>query len=71
MLFRSRSTRAHFLARVTVAPHYVNYHLEHHLWMKAPCFRLPHLHKMLREKGFLKNAITANGYLEVLKMALR
>lgn len=71
--FRStRTTEANPLARVTVAPHYVNYHLEHHLLMTVPNFRLPVLHRILKEKGILdKGAYYARGYLEVLKISTR
>ncbi|MDZ8226282.1 MULTISPECIES: fatty acid desaturase [unclassified Nostoc] len=29
-----------------------NYHLEHHLYPGVPCYRLPALHRWLKEKGF-------------------
>lgn len=28
-----------------------NYHLEHHLYPKVPCYRLPKIHKLLKESG--------------------
>lgn len=47
----TRTTRAGLLARATVAPLRVNYHLEHHLLVGVPYFRLPAMHRLLRECG--------------------
>ncbi len=66
-IFRNtRTTRAGWLARVLVAPLHVNYHLEHHLLMSVPYYRLPLMHRLLRDKGL---ADAAGGYLDVLKVA--
>ncbi|MBI3541856.1 MAG: fatty acid desaturase family protein [Deltaproteobacteria bacterium] len=65
----TRSTEANWVARLTVAPIRVNYHLEHHLLMTVPYFNLPRLHRMLAERGALKNAYNAGGYAEVLLTA--
>jgi fatty acid desaturase len=46
-LRNTRTTRAHVLARITVAPLHVNYHLEHHLLPTVPWFRLPALHRAI------------------------
>lgn len=43
----ARTTKANLLARATVAPYYVNYHCEHHLFMGVPCYNLPKVHDML------------------------
>ena len=45
-----------WLARVTLFPHHVNYHLEHHLYPAVPHYHLPRLHRLLREKGALEGA---------------
>jgi fatty acid desaturase len=59
----TRTTRAGWLARATVAPLRVNYHLEHHAMPGVPYFRLPIMHRMLREQG----AVPAPpGYREVV-----
>jgi beta-carotene hydroxylase len=29
-----------------------NYHLEHHLYPNVPCYRLPRVHRLLKEQGF-------------------
>ncbi len=46
-----RTTRAGPLARALVAPYWVNYHLEHHMVMHVPCWRLPALHSALKSAG--------------------
>ena len=33
-----------------------NYHLEHHLYPGAPCYRLPMIHRLLKEQGFYERA---------------
>jgi fatty acid desaturase len=43
----TRTTLAGPLARLVLAPYRVNYHLEHHLFPFAPCWRLPRLHRHL------------------------
>ncbi|MGO9833147.1 MAG: fatty acid desaturase family protein [Polyangiaceae bacterium] len=50
-LRNTRTTRAGVLARLTVAPWHVNYHLEHHLITAVPYFRLPTMHRLLRDRG--------------------
>lgn len=46
-----RTTRAGWIARTFVAPYWVNYHLEHHMIMHVPCWKLPALHSALISKG--------------------
>lgn len=65
----TRTTKANFLARMTVAPLCVNYHLEHHLLMTVPYYKLPAMHRMLDERGVLSDGQIAGGYLEVLRQA--
>lgn len=65
MFLNTRTTRAGLLARATVAPLNVNYHIEHHVMASVPYFRLPLMHRLLRERG----AVPAPpGYLEVLRI---
>jgi fatty acid desaturase len=45
-----------WVARATLFPHHVNYHLEHHLYPAVPHYHLPRLHRLLREKGALEGA---------------
>jgi fatty acid desaturase len=65
----TRTTLAGPLARLLLAPHRVSYHLEHHLLMTVPAFRLPVLHRLLAERGALPEGATAGGYVEVLRLA--
>jgi fatty acid desaturase len=66
ILRNTRTTKANLIARMTVAPLNVNYHLEHHLLPTTPWFRLPALHRTLVERGALPPDATAPGYLHVL-----
>lgn len=69
-LKNTRTTYANFLARITVAPHYVNYHLEHHYLMTVPHFQFKKMHQMLLERGVFKNGYLEDGYLDVLKKSV-
>jgi len=64
MLRNTRTTRAGFLAHMTVAPIRVNFHIEHHFMASVPYFRLPALHQVLRERGAV---MAPPSYLDVLK----
>jgi fatty acid desaturase len=68
-LRNTRTTRARWWERLLIAPNHVNYHLEHHLLMTVPLYRLPRMHRLLRERGVLDGALVADGYLEVLTRA--
>ncbi|HVU00945.1 MAG TPA: fatty acid desaturase family protein [Polyangiaceae bacterium] len=61
----TRTTRAGFLARATVAPIRVNHHLEHHLLVAVPYFRLPAVHRRLREIGLVP---APPSYVDVLRL---
>lgn len=65
----TRTTIANPLARLTVAPHHVNFHLEHHLIPTVPHYRLVALHRLLVARGAYDDAIRATGYAEVLRLA--
>lgn len=65
MFRNTRTTRAGLLARVTVAPAHVNFHVEHHVMASVPFFRLPQMHHMLRERGAVE---PASSYLQVLRI---
>ena len=65
----TRTTLANPLARITVAPIRVNFHLEHHLAMTIPYFNLPKSHRMLKQRGALNGAQIARGYFEILRIA--
>jgi fatty acid desaturase len=65
----ARTTRAAWWERLFLAPNYVNYHLEHHLLMTVPHYKLPKFHRMLRERGLLADANVMDGYASVLRLA--
>ena len=62
----ARSTRANWLVRIFLAPYWVNFHVEHHLFMYVPCWKLKQTHNFLREKGYVNQMETASGYIDVL-----
>lgn len=66
---RTRTTVARWWERLLVAPNRVNFHLEHHLVMTVPHYRLPTLHRLLRERGVLDGACVDRGYWRVLRRA--
>jgi fatty acid desaturase len=68
-LRHARTTRASLLERMFLAPYYVNYHCEHHMFMHVPCYNLPRTHRLLRDKGVLSGMLTAPSYMEVMRMA--
>ncbi len=69
-LRNTRTTLVRGWERLLLAPVFVNYHLEHHLLMTVPHYRLPRLHAILRERGLLDGAlVTEGGYREVLRRA--
>lgn len=69
-LGNTRTTLAGPLARLLLAPHGVNYHLEHHLIMTVPSYHLAKMHALLRDRGALDGACVAPGYGSVLRGAV-
>ena len=65
----SRTTKTSWLDRIVIAPYWVNYHVEHHLIMHVPCYRLPLFHKYLKQQGLEPRMETAKSYWEVLRRA--
>jgi fatty acid desaturase len=66
---QARTTLASPIERALIAPYWVNYHAEHHLFMYLPCYRLPEAHRLLVEKGLIKRMEVQPGYLRVMKLA--
>lgn len=65
-LQNTRTTLAGPIARLFVAPYWVNYHLEHHLVMHVPCWRLKRMHELLTEKGVTEQMRVAPSYRQAL-----
>ena len=65
----ARTTRANIIERALIAPYWVNYHAEHHLFMYLPCYRLTEAHRILTQKGYIQRVDVSSGYLDVLKLA--
>ena len=68
-LRNTRTTLASWWERLLLAPNRVNYHLEHHLLMTVPHYRLPEMHERLAQRGLLDTALVTRGYRAVLARA--
>lgn len=66
----TRTTVPGWLGRMLFAPNRVNYHLEHHMLAAVPCYHLPAMHRLLRERGAFGNTRIFTGYLDVLRHAI-
>ncbi len=68
-LRHARTTMANWVERAFIAPYYVNYHCEHHMFMHVPCYNLPRAHRLLVKKRVMGEMLTAPGYVSMLKVA--
>ena len=68
-LRHARTTHANWLERVLIAPYWVNYHCEHHMFTQVACWNLPAAHRILRRKGVTTGMELQPGYLTLLKAA--
>jgi fatty acid desaturase len=68
-ILNTRTVEARWWERWLVAPHRVNYHLEHHLMMTVPHHQLPRFHRLLRDRGQLAEATVVRGYPRVWRQA--
>jgi fatty acid desaturase len=64
----ARTTYANWLERATVAPYWVNYHSEHHLFMGVPCYNLPLAHRLLGKGGYHQRMTITRDYIAVLRL---
>lgn len=64
----TRTTQANWWERLTVAPNYVNFHLEHHLLPAVPAYHLRKCHKLLMDRGAYEQdeSAIAHNYMEVM-----
>lgn len=68
-LRHARTTRANWLERLFIAPYWVNYHCEHHMFTQIPCWNLPRAHELLKAKGVVDRMEVQPGYVTVLRLA--
>lgn len=68
-LRNTRTTLTNRLMRAVLAPYWVNYHLEHHLFVSTPCWKLPAAHRLLMAQGYGPQMTLAQGYGQVLRQA--
>ncbi len=68
-LRQARTTHAGFVERALLAPYWVNFHLEHHLFTQVPCWKLPKAHALLQQQGITARMEVQPGYLIVLRHA--
>jgi fatty acid desaturase len=70
-LRHARTTHAGLVERALIAPYYVNYHCEHHMFMHVPCWKLPGLRRALDRRDITPRMEGAAGYLPVLDAVSR
>ena len=63
----ARTTYAGWLERTTVAPYWVNFHSEHHLFMGVPCYHLPRAHALLGKGNYHQRMTIEPGYFSLLR----
>jgi fatty acid desaturase len=68
-LRHARTTHASLLERVLIAPYWVNYHGEHHMFTQIPCWNLPAAHRLLAARGVTERMEVQSGYARVLQLA--
>ena len=68
-LRHARTTHANFLERALIAPYWVNYHCEHHMFTHIPCWHLAKAHRLLAGKGVTQRMEVQPGYRAVLRLA--
>ena len=68
-LRQARTTQANWLERALVAPYWVNYHCEHHMFTHLPCWQLPKAHRLLQAGGTTARMETQAGYLSLMRLA--
>lgn len=65
----TRTIYINALESLLVAPHGLNFHLEHHLMASVPIYRLKSLHQMLLAKNYYEGMEFPRGYFNLLKQA--
>ncbi len=68
-LRHARTAHANWLERALVAPYWVNYHCEHHMFTHIPCWHLAKAHRLLASKGVTERMEVQSSYPAVLRLA--
>ncbi len=68
-LTNARTTKANWLARIFIAPYWVNYHVEYHAYMFVPYWQLKSLHAQMIQEGHQPNMEIKKSYFDVLRTA--
>lgn len=68
-LRHARTTHASLPERLFLAPYWVNYHCEHHMFTQIPCWNLPQAHRLLATRGVTDRMEVQPGYATVLRLA--
>ena len=63
----TRTILTRWWERLLIAPHQIGFHLEHHLLPSVPIYRLPTLHKLLVDNGYLATDLLITGYPSLIK----
>ena len=65
----ARTTYASWWEGLMIAPYWVNYHCEHHMFMHLPCYRLGEAHELLLQKGYGPSMEIQPNYATILAAA--
>ena len=68
-LRHARTTHASWWERILIAPYWVNYHCEHHMFTQIACWNLPRAHRLLARQGATRRMELETGYLSLLRKA--
>ena len=68
-LRQARTTHANWLERALVAPYWVNYHCEHHMFTHLACWQPPKAHRLLQASGTTARMETQTGYVGLMRRA--
>ena len=69
-LRNTRTIEASWWERAFIAPYGVNYHLEHHLIVNCPFYKLKDAHKILLAKGLAPRMELRSSYRDMLRVAV-
>lgn len=67
----TRTLYINWLERFLIAPHGVNFHMEHHLLASVPIYKLTLMHDILLAKGYYSDVEFQTGYFNLLKQVVR